>query len=101
MKPTYRTFLSKLMRQAWAIYRQRHVPGAVAQTFPAALRRAWAWLMGSDARNAARQALGRGQTRVIRLAPMTVSPIARALTGARFAGAEAASRGYASSRFGR
>lgn len=101
MKPTYRAFLSKLMRQAWAIYRQRHIPGAVAQTFSEALRRAWAWLIDADAREAARQAWGRGLTRVIRLAPMTVSPIARSLTAAPYGATEAARRGYLTSAMGR
>jgi len=101
MNAARRTFLRQVMDQAWAIYRQRGAPGSIVQTFADAMRRAWAWVKDAADREAARVSWAIAPRRVVRLAPMVASPIRRSLAGARYAGADAASRGYVTSAFGR
>ncbi len=101
MNTKRRTFLRHVMQQAWSVYRQRHIPGAVAQTFAAALRRAWAWVCGANDREAARQAWATRPHRIVRLAPMDVSPIRRSLSSTPYGSAEAARRGYTTAVLGR
>ncbi len=101
MNTKRRIFLRHVMQQAWSIYRQRHIPGAVAQTFAAALRRAWAWVSGANDRETARQAWATRPQRTFRLAPMDVSPIRRSLSCAPYGSAEATRRGYLTSALGR
>ncbi len=73
----------------------------LTQTFAAALRRAWAWVCGANDREAARQAWATRPHRIVRLAPMDVSPIRRSLSSTPYGSAEAARRGYTTAVLGR
>lgn len=92
--PARREQLSLVMRLAWQLFRAEE-RGPNPRTFADALAGAWRFL-----KRMAAEAV-KPMTGHVRLNGMVRSPIARGLTGARFAGAEAASRGYTSSRFGR
>lgn len=89
-----RDFLRNVMCQAWAIYRQRHIPGCNVRSFADAMRNAWAWLR----RNAVPVAPA---TRHLRLNTMVQSPIRRSLGGQAYAYTDARWAGRTTSAVGR
>lgn len=94
MNQERRDFLRKVMSQAWAIYRQRHIPGCNVRSFGDAMRNAWAWLR----RNAIPAA---PVTRHLRLNTMVASPIRRSLGGKAYAYTDARWAGRTTTAMGR
>ena len=92
MNTERRDFLSRLMRQAWGVYRARHVPGSTVQTFADALRNVWAFVK--------RQALPPIHGPVLSFRSMVQSPVRRSLGGKAYAYTNARWAGRATTAVG-
>lgn len=91
-----REILRRVMNTAWALYRADPARG-----FASALAGAWNWVKRAAARAAENAAWARRNTgRQVRFGSVVASPIRRALTGRAYAGANASSAGYITSRIG-
>ena len=97
MKTTNQT-RRDVMQLAWGLFRSA-LNSTDPRTFADALTGAWRWVKNAAKRVAPAWAKG-GQVRHVRLRSMVTSPIARSLTGQAYAGVNAASAGYVTSRFG-
>lgn len=86
----------EVMKTAWSLFR-----AAPSRGFADALSGAWRWVKGAAERAAEAAAwMRRNAGRQVRLGSMVRSPIRRSLTGCAYAGANAASAGYHTSRIG-
>jgi anti-sigma factor ChrR (cupin superfamily) len=97
MKTTNQT-RRDVMQVAWGLFRS-DANSANPRSFADALTGAWRWVKNLAKLAVPAWAKG-GQVRHIRLRSMVTSPIARSLTGQAYAGLNAASAGYVTSRFG-
>jgi hypothetical protein len=96
-----RAYLSEIMNLAWSKFRFERL-GATPCAFAAALRHAWAWSKGESARAAAATRWNEAAShRVVRVAPVALSPIRRSLTGKPYAARLAWDAGRLTSRLGR
>lgn len=100
MSPERRQALREVMTTAWGLYRAE-LRGPSPRTFADALAGAWRWIKGCAARMSAQPRWARGSSpRTLYMAPATVSPIRRTLSGQPYAGDIAFRAGRLTSRLG-
>ena len=101
MNHIHRQTLRTIMRLAWGLYRAE-LRGPSPRTFSDALSGAWRWTNAAAARAAKAPTWAKCRTaQNVAFAPLTRSPIERALTGQKYAAVRASAAGYATSRLGR